>query len=421
MLERINEIEVRIDALSTKIDDKTITAEERTELVGLLSELESLEAEQRAIEKVKNRKLDAVKRKAKSEEQKLMERFSMMKVIRHLSEHKAFTGAEAEVHAIGEAQARGAAQSISGFALPSWDKPAEQRTELEQRALDAATPATASNLISNDLYDMVPALRPNLVLQMCGAEYWTNLVGNVTVPAGDQIATATFNTETGTAAETTPNTKIVTLTPKRLAAFTEVTRQMLTQSSIAMENWIINELVNAEARKVDEVGIMGGGTNEPVGILGMSGTQVVSLGTNGGALTRKKLLDMETLIEEANAADGDLKFLTTKGVKGFLKDLISSSGVGPFVWTDSNTVIGYDAMASNLVPKNFTKGTGTNLHAVIFGNFKRLIVGNWGARDITVDNITMAKQAKVAVIINSFWDVQCVHKNGFSIIKDAIV
>jgi hypothetical protein len=37
------------------------------------------------------------------------------------------------------------------------------------------------------------------------------------------------------------------------------------------------------------------------------------------------------------------------------------------------------------VPGDLTKGTGTNLSALIFGNFNDLIIGEWGSVEILVN------------------------------------
>lgn len=415
-LARINEIEGRLDALEAR--GSAITQEETTEVVNLMNELETLDAEERAMQKFKARKLDAVKKAAKSPEEKLAERFSFMKVIRSLAENKSFTGPEAEVHAEGVKQARESqVGGVLGFALPTNIPVVEQRT-----TLTAGTAATAANLIATELYDVVPALRPNISLVGLGAQVMTGLIGNVDIPAGDALATASFNTESGAAAETNPNTKKVSLSPKRLAAYTDMTLQMMYQSSVGLENWVVSELTNAEARKIDQVGILGGGTNEPTGILGMAGTNTVAIDTNGGNITRAKLIEMMTAIENENASGDNMAYLTTPGVKGFLMNLISSAGVGPFVWQDNNTILGYNAVASNHVPKNLVKGNSTAIcHAVIFGSFNKLIIGNWGVRDITVDNVTRKVNGEVRIVINSFWDVKCVHPKSFSVIKDALI
>ena len=419
LVERLSVIGNRLEELEPKAQNNTLTPEERAEVATLTEEADQLEIQVRAIERLKSRKADKAKAAAKATpEEKLSERFSLFKAARSLVSNKDFTGAEAEVNAEGIKEARASQLPVEGFALPSFtNRHLQKRT-----TLDAATAATAGNLIATELYDMVPALAPKLLLNMMGAQVWTGLVGDVDVPAGDGISTATFNTETGTLTETNPTTKLLSLRPKRLGAWTPVTLQMLGQSSIDLENYVITDLVGAEARKVESVAILGGGSNEPTGILGMAGTNTVAVGTNGGVLTRALLLAMESAIEVANADDQTMGFLMTPGLKGFLKNLLSAAAVGPFVWTDDNTVLGYNAYKSNLVPKTLVKGSsGANCHAVIFGDMSKLIIGNWGVRDLTVDNITLKKAGKIEVVMNSFWDVGAVHPAGFSVIKDALL
>ena len=419
LVERLDVVGKRLEELEPKAVNGTLTPEERAEVVTLSDEADQLEIQLRAIDKLKSRKADKAKAAAKATpEEKLSERFSLFKAVRSLVSNKDFSGAEAEVHAEGLKEARASQVAVEGFALPAFtNRHLQKRT-----TLDAATAATAANLIATELYDMVPALAPQLMLSMMGAQVWTGLVGDVDVPAGDGISTATFNTETGTLDETNPTTKLLSLRPKRLGAWTAMTLQMLNQSSIDLENYVITDLVGAEARKVEGVAILGGATNEPTGILGMSGTNTVAIGTNGGVITRAHLLAMESAIAIANADDQTMAFLTTPGVKGYLKNLLSAAAVGPFVWTDDNTIIGYNAYKSNLVPKTLVKGSsGANCHAVIFGDMSKLIIGNWGVRDLTVDNITLKKAGKIEVVMNSFWDVGAVHPAGFSVIKDALL
>ena len=43
---------------------------------------------------------------------------------------------------------------------------------------------------------------------------------------------------------------------------------------------------------------------------------------------------------------------------------------------------------SNNVPSNLTKGTGSNLSAVIYGNFADLLIGLYGTLEIIVDPYT---------------------------------
>ena len=57
--------------------------------------------------------------------------------------------------------------------------------------------------------------------------------------------------------------------------------------------------------------------------------------------------------------------------------IIESPGVG--------TLAGYPLQVSENVPSNGTKSTGTNLSALIFGNWNDLLIGYWSAFDLLVN------------------------------------
>ena len=47
--------------------------------------------------------------------------------------------------------------------------------------------------------------------------------------------------------------------------------------------------------------------------------------------------------------------------------------------------------------------SGTD-YGALFGNWADLLIGQWGALDLTVDPYTEADKAFVRIIVNSYWD-----------------
>ena len=70
------------------------------------------------------------------------------------------------------------------------------------------------------------------------------------------------------------------------------------------------------------------------------------------------------------------------------------------------------------MPSDLKKGTGTNLSAMLFGNFSDVIVGQWGGLDIIVDPYTLKKSAQVEITMNAWHDVFVRHDESFAAIKD---
>jgi len=414
--------QARLKELDEKVVGGALTDSEMGELRTLTTEIDELvtdvEVLQRAADRAKGKARAAFDKKAP--EQEMRENVNFLEMARALKSNRPLEGRIAELHQEGEKEARIAGvDATEGIALPSWMHPAS-------RGLDAATAATAGNLIPTLQQPFTPALRPTSVLEMLGATFLTGLTGNLEFPAGDALATASFTTETGTASETTPTTKKPTLTPKRLATWSKTTLQLLAQSSMNVAQWLEREMLSAEMRKINEVAIKGGGTNEPTGILAMTlpSGHVLKIGPDantGLAVSRAHLLELERLLTDAYADSGNIKILTTAKVRAALKNLPSASGIAPMVWEANNTVVGYDAYASPLVPNNLAVGTTAGVgNALIMGDFSRLIVGNWGVRYLTLDNITGSKGGEMEIILNSFWDTQVVHKAAFVCIKDAL-
>lgn len=52
--------------------------------------------------------------------------------------------------------------------------------------------------------------------------------------------------------------------------------------------------------------------------------------------------------------------------------------------------------------------------SIIFADWSKLLLGQWGALDITVDNVTKSPQGIVKLIINSYWDWGMIDPNGFA-------
>ena len=124
--------------------------------------------------------------------------------------------------------------------------------------------------------------------------------------------------------------------------------------------------------------------------------------------------------EVANADVGTMGYLTNAKVRGKLKQTSKVSGQNGFIWEAGNTPVnGYMAGVSNQVPSNLTKGTGTDLSAVIFGAWADLLIGQWGGIDLIVDDVTEAAKGNVRLVAHSEWDIAVRHAESFAAIQDA--
>jgi len=356
-------------------------------------------------------------------DRKDIRKFSWHKLIRsQISDYNTrLDGIEAEMSQEGHKEAADAGVTPLGVAVSSrlWKPKAK-----EQRDLTVGSAASAGNIVQTQLIDFVPALRPALFSERLGARMLTGLVGNVDISRKTGELTASWAaTENAAASESQWTTDKISLTPKRLAATVDISKQLLAQGSYDAQALTIEDM-NAQIKiAVDKAFINGAGASgEPQGLLQDSGVSVLALGTNGLAPTRDHLVDLEALIATNNAETDNMAFLTTPAARAFFKKLKTDAGSGIFVWDMLNELLGYRAFATNQVPTNLVKGaSGAVCDAIILGDFSAAVIANWAGIDLVIDPYSRKKEAIIEVTINSWWDINRRYPKMFAVIKDAIV
>ena len=137
-----------------------------------------------------------------------------------------------------------------------------------------------SDLFSDDYrgLDFIDVLRNASSVMQAGARTLNGLSGDVKIPKKTAAASAAWiATEGGAATESEMTVGNVSMTPKTLGAFTDVTRQLMIQSSMDVEALIRDDLAQAIALAIDLAGLEGSGASgQPTGILNTSGINTVT-------------------------------------------------------------------------------------------------------------------------------------------------
>ena len=339
-------------------------------------------------------------------------RYSLLRAIDSIAKHGRVTGYEAEV---SDEIARNTGKQARGFFVPM--------SVFAKRDILTTSPANGSNIIAEDYMagEFIDRLRANLVIGNLGARMMTGLKGDVAIPKMGTGSTVAFVGENSAPSESAQTFTQVTMSPKTLASFTDISRKLAIQSDPSVEQIIREDILQSFARKIDEVAIEGGGANEPTGILGTNGIGSVALGTNGGAITFASLVNLEREVAIDNALMGNLAFLTNPKVVAAMRNRPrQTSGVeGNFILNDTNVLLGYQVASTTLVPSDLTKGTTSNTcSAVIFGNFSDLMIGMWNSPDVLVDPYTGSSAGTIRIAAFQEVDVKVRHAESFAAIKD---
>jgi HK97 family phage major capsid protein len=294
-----------------------------------------------------------------------------------------------------------------------------------QRAL-TTTAGAGGQLVFTQAGSLIELLRNATQVGKLGARIISGLIGGpVIFPKQLTAGTLSWVQESpgSDVADSDLTTGAATLTPKSAVSTTAYSRQLLAQSSIDVEALVRADLVAVNAQGIDKAAIQGAGTLEPLGILGTTGIGLVEIGADGGYPTADHLQDLQSKVFAANSRIDSLGFLTTPGVKGYFRKTlrIPSSSFPVFIWQETrpDELQGYRAYASNNVPSTLTKGSKSDCHAIILGNWSDLIIGEWGVVEIIVDPYRLKKQAVIEITSFIMVDVTLRHPEAFAAIKDA--
>ena len=273
-------------------------------------------------------------------------------------------------------------------------------TEVLTRALSSSTAGgtgeTGGYAIANPLLaqSFVEMLRNRSVL-MGMATPLGGLIGNPDIPTQEGGAQGYWIGEDDDAPEGTQVLGQRQLSPKTVAAFSELTRRFLKQTSIDGEALVRRDLASALALTIDKAGFYGSGVgNEPLGIKNTNGVNVIDFGgagSGGGVAlpTWKEVIAMETEISADNADVNSMAYALNARMRGHFKSTEKFAGTsGQPIWEGGNTVNGYRPEVTNQI------ATGD----LFFGNFADLVIGMWGGLDITVDPYTHSRKGRLRIV-----------------------
>jgi HK97 family phage major capsid protein len=354
-----------------------------------------------------------------NEDEQTFKRFSLVKFLRDAASPSGLKGVEMEMHQEAEIEAQHNKLEIRNFGIPA----ALLRKPAERRDMTAGTAGQGGNTVATELRGFIDALRSKLILARMGANFMGGLIGDVKIPRQITKSTPTEAAENGTAGEESITFDQVSLSPNRLPATSDISKQLLIQSSQDVERLVINDLISEMRRRIDAMGINGSGSsNEPTGILQTTGIGDVAGGTNGLAPTRANLINIKKEVAIDDAEMSRVGFITNEDAKAKLQTTAVDSGSGLFVWPDvGGTLVGYNAETSSLVPNDLTKGSSSGVcSAIIFGNFEDLIVAQWGGLDILVDPYSKSASGLVVITADTYYDVAVRHAESFSAMQDAL-
>lgn len=314
---------------------------------------------------------------------KMNKEFRLIKAIRDVANNRSMDEVTKAVANAGAEEMRKSGLSFGGqIQLP-----------LESRTITVAS--EHDDVIETEFTNILEPLRAKNVLVAAGAKYLTNLVGDVQVP----IMTKTNVGWAGEVAEATsgdPTFNHVTLSPKRLTAYIDLSKQFIAQDSLAAEQLIREDLVKAINNKLEET-ILGGasGTStQPQGMFdAISATSVTGY---------TDIVSKEADIEDANVYNECVYVMSNKA-KAALRAMAKSSKSTQLVY-ENGEVDGTKAINTSMIADK----------KYIYGDFSNLAIGQWSGLDLLVDPYTLARSGQIRIVVNAYFDAKILREEAFT-------
>lgn len=221
----------------------------------------------------------------------------------------------------------------------------------------------------------IEMLRNRSVLFRMGARRLSGLQGNVTIPKQSAAGTAYWlSSETTTVTESNPTILQVVMTPKTVGAYTEISRQLMLQSSPGAEGIVTDDLAQIVAIAADLAGLSGTGlSGQPLGIVN---TPLIGTVT-GTSIAYAGILEFQSDVAGNNVVPIRGGYVTyPAGAVILMTEMKAANTFSPCwegnVW-DGN-MCGFPAMSTNQLSAG-----------LIFGDWSEIVIGEWGVLEVEVN------------------------------------
>lgn len=282
----------------------------------------------------------------------------------------------------------------------------------EKRVLTTAAPSggPGGSLVADelrpDLY--INALTAQPIVAQLGARVLTGLVGNVEIPREKAAPTVAWVAENSALTASDPQFDQLTLSPHHVGALTEISRNMVQQTSPDVESLLRGMMARDIALAIDAAAIAGSGVGAvPQGILNTPGVGSVAFSTDLVTTTALMIGAADLANVEARRA-----FVSTNGVKAGALKLVSNDGVPIGIAPQFHSE---PVSFTNQAPSDL--GAGSDEHALIYGDFADLIIAYWSQLDVLVNPYETNAYAKGNVLIRAMASVDVGVRRPKSFVK----
>lgn len=376
--------EMRALLTAAEQQKRSLTTDEQTKFDNLkqqIADLEAQEARAQFLDDAERRMVGAVAGAEQRDVAGLETRVSLLRVLQAQMEGRALSGAEAEY--VQETERR-TGRKAEGVFVPM--------AALESRGT-VNTTTTGNDLVPTDHRpdQYIGPLRNAMLARRLGVRVLSGLRGNVAIPRNTAGHSVGWVAEGGALTGSDSTYDTVTLAPKHAGGMTEMSRQLIQQSSPDIEALIRDDLAALLAQAIDSALIVGGGANQPVGVVSTTGIQTSSLATLSWANVLAAIQKLDLVNAPAAAVVASTK------VRAKLAGTLKAAGIAGYLMEDDRMAGLPCYFSNNLAEKAGAPATGR----LIIGDWSEVLLGIWSEVDLLLNPYDSTAYARGGVMIRA--------------------
>ena len=242
------------------------------------------------------------------------------------------------------------------------------------------------NVIETEIQGILEPLYADSIISKLGVRMYSGMpLSDIRVPAMGK-GTAGWVGEVSAASATNNTFSSVLLQPKRITSYLDISKELIVQDTIGVEDALRRDIYNSLVSKVQETFLSADAatTTKPAGIFnGVTATDIESY---------EDLCDAEAAVDDSNV-NGEKKYLMSNQAKAIVRSMAKSALTNELV-LNGNNIDGTEVIANSQVP-------GTRY---AFGNFDNIVFAQFGDIEVVVDEYTQAINGCVRLVINAYFD-----------------
>lgn len=258
---------------------------------------------------------------------------------------------------------------------------------VENRALQVTGVAGVhDDVIETEFKSILEPLYAESIIAKMGVTTYQGLpMADIKIPVMG-AANAFWTGEVATAGETKNTFDSVLLQPKRISAVYPISKQLLAQDTLNVEDAIRRDIYRALASKLQKTFLSAdaGTATQPAGIFnGVTATNISSY---------EDLCDAEAKVDDSNVG-GTKKYVMSNKAKAVVRGMIRGTNNTGMVW-ENGEIDGTEVISNSDIANN----------GYAFGDFSKIYMAQFGDIELIVDPYTLAADGQIRLVINAYFD-----------------